>query len=378
VPVLFLSQVVRRAPGSTEETPANQILTALCDKMPKVALSLYPERLGNLRLRFGKMKNRNSRLLAAAFLASGVTMASAAEKWDLPTGYPATNFHTLNIQEFGACLTEGTKGEINVAVHPNGVLFKAADIKRAVQTSQAIIGERLMSAHEKENALYGTDWIPFLATNYDASVKLYQSAKPELEKALEAQGLKLVYSVPWPPQGLYFKQEVKSMVDMKGIKIRSYNTATQRLSELTGMAPVQIEASETSQALAAGVIDALVTSAVTGSDVKAWENLKFYYGVGVAMPRNHVIINKAKYDGLSDDTKKAMADCASKAEVAGVEKSKAANEAALKTLVENGITIVEPSPQLKDELAAIGKTMADEWLARAGDPGKTVIEIYKK
>jgi TRAP-type C4-dicarboxylate transport system substrate-binding protein len=324
------------------------------------------------------MKNSNSHFVAAAILACTATTSTAAEKWDLPTGYPATNFHTLNIQDFGACLTEGSKGEITIAVHPNGVLFKAADIKRAVQTGQAVIGERLMSAHEKENALYGTDWIPFLATDYDASVKLYQSAKPELEKALEAQGLKLVYSVPWPPQGLYFKQEVKNMADMAGIKIRSYNTGTQRLSELTGMVPVQIEASETSQALAAGVIDALVTSAVTGNDVKAWENLKYYYGVGVAMPRNHVIINKAKYDGLSDDVKKAMADCAMKAEAAGVEKSKAANDGALKTLVENGITIAEPSPQLKDELAAIGKTMADEWLVKAGDPGKAVLDAYKK
>jgi TRAP-type C4-dicarboxylate transport system substrate-binding protein len=314
-------------------------------------------------------------IMALACAANG---AQAAEKWDLPTGYPATNFHTLNIQEFGACVAKGTNGEINIAVHPNGVLFKAADIKRAVQTGQAVIGERLMSAHEKESAMFGTDSIPFLANTYEDSVKLYASARPELDKVLEGQGLKLLYSVPWPPQGLYFQKEVKAMADMGGIKIRSYNKATQRISELTGMVPVQIEAAETSQGLAAGVINALITSAVTGVDVKAWEQLKYFYMVRAWMPRNHIIINKAKYDGLDDNTKKVLGDCSAVAEAAGLEKSQAANDAALKKLAENGISVVEPSAQMKDDLAAVGKTMTDEWLKAAGDAGAAVLKGYKK
>ncbi len=306
------------------------------------------------------------------------TASFGAEKWDLPTGYPAANFHTLNIQDFAACVSEGSKGEVNIAVHPNGVLFKAADIKRAVQTGQAVIGERLLSAHEKENAVFGTDSIPFLANTYDDSVKLYAAARPELDKVLEGQGLKLLYSVPWPPQGLYFKTEVKTVADMKGIKIRSYNKASQRLAELTEMVPVQIEAAETSQALAAGVIDALVTSAVTGVDVSAWEQIKYFYTVEAWMPRNHVIVNKAKYDGLDEKTRKAVDSCAKVAESKGIEKSKAANEAALKTLAERGIQVLKPSADLKAGLDAIGKTMIEEWLAKASDAGTTVLAQYKK
>jgi TRAP-type C4-dicarboxylate transport system substrate-binding protein len=316
--------------------------------------------------------------LAISAAPSAIGTALAAEKWDLPTGYPATNFHTLNIQEFTQCVANGTNGEITIAVHPNGVLFKAADIKRAIQTGQAVIGERLLSAHEKENALFGTDGIPFIATTYDDSVKLYNSAKPELEKVLADQGLQLLYSVPWPPQGLYFKKNVNSVADMAGIKIRSYNKATQRISELTGMVPVQVEASETSSALAAGVVDALITSAVTGVDVKAWEYLKAFYQVDAWMPRNHVIINKAKFDGLDLKSKSALADCSAAAEKAGIEKSKAANEAALKKLAENGIQVIKPSPEMKAELAAIGETMANEWLGNSGDPGKAVIASFGK
>jgi TRAP-type C4-dicarboxylate transport system substrate-binding protein len=325
------------------------------------------------------MLKLNSIIEFSAFIfVSTATVSVAAEKWDLPTGYPAANFHTVNIQEFGACVSKGTAEEISIAVHPNGVLFKAADIKRAVQTGQAVIGERLLSAHEKENAIFGTDSIPFLASTYDDSVKLYATARPELERVLDSQGLKLLYSVPWPPQGLYFKSEVKTISDMKGIKIRSYNKATQRISELTEMVPVQIEAAETSQALAAGVIDALVTSAVTGVDVKAWEQVKYFYTVEAWMPRNHVIMNKAKYDGLDSKIRDAVNNCAKTAESAGIEKSKAANELALKTLMQNGVQVVKPSPQLKAGLDAIGKAMADEWLAKAGDAGSSVLATFKK
>jgi TRAP-type C4-dicarboxylate transport system substrate-binding protein len=317
-------------------------------------------------------------LASALVLCATAYGAYAAEKWDLPTGYPAANFHTVNIQEFGACVAKGTADAISIAIHPNGVLFKAADIKRAVQTGQAVIGERLLSAHEKENAMFGTDSIPFLANTYDDSVKLFAAARPELEKVLEGQGLKLVYSVPWPPQGLYFKTEVKTVADMKGIKIRSYNKATQRLSELTGMVPIQIEAAETSQALAAGVIDALITSAVTGVDVKAWEQIKYFYTVEAWMPRNHVIMNKAKYDGLDETAKMAVDSCAKIAEANGIEKSKAANEAALKLLMQNGVQVVTPSAELKAGLNAIGKTMTEDWLKNAGEVGSVVLGNFKK
>jgi TRAP-type C4-dicarboxylate transport system substrate-binding protein len=159
-------------------------------------------------------------------IASVAAQAQAAEKWDMPTAYPATNFQTVNAQEFAACVASGTGGDINITIHPNGSLFKGNDIKRAVQTGQAQIGERLLSAHENENPIFGTDSIPFLATSYEDSVKLYKAAGAPLKEVLEGQGLVLLYSVPWPPQGLYFGKDVNSVADMKGVRVRSYNKAT--------------------------------------------------------------------------------------------------------------------------------------------------------
>jgi TRAP-type C4-dicarboxylate transport system substrate-binding protein len=314
---------------------------------------------------------------ASAVLLTG-SAAYAGVTWDMPTAYPATNFQTVNAQEFSQCVATATGGDLTIIIHANGSLFKGNDIKRAVQTGQAQIGERLLSAHENENPIFGTDSIPFLATSYENSVKLYGAARPELDKLLDGQGLMLLYSVPWPPQGLYFKKDVNSVTDMAGTKVRSYNKATARLSELTGMVPISIEAAEISQALSAGVISSLITSAVTGQDSKVWEQLDHFYEVKAWMPRNSVIVNKGIFDALTDKEKSAIKDCAAKAEVAGLQKSKDANDAAVDMLKKNGMRVLAPSAAFADEMQKIGTTMTDEWVAKAGDPGKAVIAGFKK
>ena len=44
--------------------------------------------------------------------------------------------------------------------------------------------------------------------------------------------MKLLYSVPWPGQGIYTKEPLKSVADVKGTKFRTYSPLTARLAEL--------------------------------------------------------------------------------------------------------------------------------------------------
>ena len=322
-----------------------------------------------------------SRFLSAGLVLGtllAATPASAQTKWNLPAAYPADNPHSENLVLFAKDVEAATGGKLVITVHPGASLFKAPDIKRAVQTGQTPIGERLLSAHENENPLFGLDSIPFLTSSYGDSERLWQAGRPELEKVLEAQGLVLLYSVPWPPQGLYFKKDVGSAADMAGVKVRSYNNSTGRLAELGGMVPVQIEAAEITEALITGVIDSLITSAVTGQDSKAWEQLTRFYKVNAWQPRNYVIVNKDAWSGLDDKTRGAFKDCAAKAETNGVAMSKGANEKALKDLEQHGMKVFDPPDKLAKELRGFGKTMTDEWKAKAGDAGKAVLGAYAK
>ncbi len=314
--------------------------------------------------------------LSVAVMAMGAD-ASFAETWDLPMAYSGSNFHSVTGAEFAKCVTTGTGGEIEITTHPGGSLFKGGDIKRAIQTGQVPIGERLLSGHQNENALFGVDSIPFLATSFDDADKLWKAAKPALEKVLADQNLTLLYSVPWPPQGLYFKNEVKSVADMKGVRFRSYNNATARLAELTGMLPVSIEAAEISQAFATGVADSMVSSAATGYDRKVWESLSYFYEVDAWLPRNYVLINSEVWSSVSEQNKNVINACAQMAEYAGTWRSKEYTGFTLQGLRDGGMKVEEASDQMASDLKTIGATMTAEWLEAAGSEGKAVVDAFK-
>ena len=187
---------------------------------------------------------RSSRLLSLAAragatlaLTAAAATASAQTKWDLPAAYPATNFHTENLVQFSKDVEQASGGKLKITVHPNASLFKANEIKRAVQGGQAQIGEVLLVNFENENPIYGADGIPFLAASYAESKKLAAAQKPVLDKLLGAQGMMLLYTVPWPPQGIYVKKEIASVADMRGLKWRAYSPATGKIAELIGAQP---------------------------------------------------------------------------------------------------------------------------------------------
>ena len=322
------------------------------------------------------MKKIQALVATTAILAGGAT-AAAAESWDMPMAYPATNYHSENGTAFAECVKEKSGGALEIVVHAGGSLFGGNDIKRAVQTGQAPIGERLLSAHANENPLFGIDSIPFLATSFEQSDKLWAAASDAVKAALAEQNLVFVYSVPWPPQGFYFKKEVNSAADMAGIKFRAYNAATARIAELAGMVPVQIEAAELSQALATGVAEAFISSGSTGVDSKVWESLTHFYDVQAWLPRNTVFVNKDAYNALDDAGKKAIMDCGATAEAAGTAKSQELTSQYLKTLAENGMTVSGPSDQLKSDLKGFGAIMTEEWIKAAGDKGKAIVDAYK-
>jgi TRAP-type C4-dicarboxylate transport system substrate-binding protein len=317
-------------------------------------------------------------LIITALSAAGITAAFAQTKWDLPAAYPASNFHSENLVQFANDVDKASGGKLKITVHANASLFKAPEIKRAVQGGQAQAGEILLVNFQNEAQLFGADGLPFLADSYDTAMKLYQAQKPLLQKKLDEQGMALLYAVAWPPQGIYVKKPINSAADLKGVKWRAYSPATARIAELVGAQPVTIQASELSQAMATGVVESFMSSGSTGVDSKTYEHLKFWYDTQAWLPKNAVIVNKAAYNALDAATKAAVQKAAADAEVRGWAASKKVNTASLDTLKANGMSIVAPSAQLKADMKKVGDVMLKEWLEKAGPEGKAMVDAYLK
>jgi len=316
---------------------------------------------------------------AMAFAITGMATAVMAQtKWDLPAAYPATNFHSVTLTEFANDVDKASGGKLKITVHAGASLFKAPEIKRAVQGGQAQAGEILLANFANEWSIYAADGMPFLADSYDDAMKLYKAQKPLLDKKLASEGMMLLYAVPWPPQGLYTKKPINSAADLKGIKWRAYSPATARIAELVGAQPVTVQAAEVSQAFATGVTESMMSSGSTGADTKLYEHVKYWYDTQAWLPKNALIVNKKAFDALDKPTQDAVLKAAADAEVRGWAASKKTNTESLDKLKAGGMQILPPSAALKSDMKKVGDTMLTEWLAKAGDEGKTLVDAFKK
>ena len=321
------------------------------------------------------MNFKTALTLTATLLAVGAT---AQTKWDLPAAYAAGNFHTENLVAFANDVDKATAGKLKITVHANASLFKANEIKRAVQGGQAQLGEILLSIYENENPVFGADGIPFLATSYADSRRLYEAQKPALDKLLGSQGIKLLYAVAWPPQGIYTKKEITSVADLRGIKWRAYNPATAKIAELIGAQPVTIQAAELSQALATGVVESYMSSGSTGYDSKTYESLKYFYDTQAWLPKNAVIVNKKSFDALDAATQTSLLKAAAEAEVRGWKVSEEKNDWYKKALADKGMKIMTPTPKLTADMKQVGTVMLADWQKKSGADGESIVSAYAK
>lgn len=316
---------------------------------------------------------------AAAIAALvGPGAGQAQETWDLALAYPSSNYHSENAAAFAERVTERTDGELEIVTHAGGSLFSGDAIFPSVRRGLAPMGERLMSALGNENALFEIDSVPFLATSFDESRMLYEAARPALEDLLDEMGLVHMYSVPWPPQGLYSTNPVESLSDMEGVPFRAYNPTTSRIAELMGASPTQIEEAELSQAFATGVAESMISSGSTGYDRQIWEHVDYWYDIQAWLPTNMVFVNKDSWEGLDEETRAIIEEEAEQAEADGWAEARELADWYKEQLAAEGMTIEPPNDELAAQLAEIGDEMSAQWLDRAGDVGQEVLDRYEE
>lgn len=325
------------------------------------------------------MKFLKSAVAVGVFAAISMTSVSSfADTWDMPTPYSDKTFHTVNIAEFAKDVEMASKGALKIKIHSAGSLFKHPEISKAVRGGQVPAGEFFLSLLNNEQAAFGADSQPFLATNYADAKRLWDAQKPVVASLMDKQGLMPLFSVPWPPQGLYTKKEIKTVDDLKGLKFRTYNSTLEKFANLSGAAPTQIEAPDIAQAFSTGRVEAMITSPSTGANSKAWGYVSHYTDIQAWVPKNIVVVNKRAFRKLDKSVQDAVLAAAAKAEARGWQMSQDETAAKVKILKDNGMMIMAPSAELMAGLKDIGAKMLTDWKTAAGDEGKKILSVYEK
>ena len=318
------------------------------------------------------------KLLSMACVLALAGTAQAATNWNMTAEQPDSNFLTQNAREFAADVKAATNGELNINVQSNSVLLKRPEVKRGVQQGVVQAGEMLVAAIGNEDPMFEVDSVPFLASSFDQSEKLWKATRPFLAERLDKQGIILVYGSPWPPQGIYTKKPVEQLSDLAGVRFRAYSPATSRLVSLMGAVPTTVQTPEVPQAFSTGIIDAMLTSPATGVDSQAWDYVKYYYDAQVFIPQSFVIMNKRAFQRLPENVQKAVLEAGARAEERGWAVSREQTSKLTQTMADKGMVVGQLSDKLSGEMHAIGETMTEEWLKKAGADGQKLLDAYRQ
>ncbi len=318
--------------------------------------------------------------LRIGWLGVGLTLmaatANAQTSWRLASGYSDSSFHTVNLREFARDVSRISNGKLSIEVRSNNALVKLAEVRKAVGEGTVEAGEVILTGVSKEFPIAGADAVPFVVGSMTDAERLWGLQKPALEQQLGAKGLVLLYSVPWPSQGLYSTRPIVKKIDFSGSKMRTYNLTTIRIAELLGATPVDVPMVQVADALSSGRMDSMISSAVTGVENKVWSHLKYFYEINAWTPKNAVIVNATAFAKLPSTEQKALREAAKRAEARGWQMSRLAAQEAVQTLRSNGVKVESMPPNLEREFTRLGERFSREWIREAGAQASEIFTSF--
>ncbi|BEP96880.1 TRAP transporter substrate-binding protein (plasmid) [Acidovorax sp. A79] len=312
-------------------------------------------------------------LLAALAVAPAL---HAQTQWKLATGYRVESFHTRNIVQFAQDVERASSGALRIEVHANNTLARLADIPAAVQGGKAQAGETIMTSLVADMPIAGADAVPFVVHSYADARRLWDLQRPLIDTHLAAKGIKALYAVPWPPQGLLSVAPVRSSADFKGTRMRTYNPATVRIAQMLGATPVDVPMVDVNKALSAGKLDSMITSALTGVENQVWGQIRQYYGINAWFPKNIVFVNQQAFDALPASVREAVVQAAAQAEARGWALSAAVAEESVAELQRRGIKVDRAPAELDAELRRLGERFSREWVQSVGNEANKIFIPY--
>ncbi len=316
--------------------------------------------------------------LAALVGCFGVVPALAVD-WDLPMAWPANNFHVQNAERFAEAVREATDGEVNIIVHPGGALgFRGPEMLRSVADGLVPLGDVLLNQQVGDAPFLGIESVPYLAAGYEELAKLQEFTRPIYEEIAAEFNQKILYIVPWPGQAVYSTRQIETLDDMPGLNIRVVDRNGLDFFRALGASPRQMPWGDVVPGLASGAINGVTTSSSSGVDGKFWEFMGYMNRFDWQSASNMVTVNLDAWNALSPEHREAIERVAAELEPEFWDVSRNEDEVKLAELEANGMTITEPSDELRQALLEKAMPMWDAFIAEVGGPAAEVVAAYRE
>ena len=320
---------------------------------------------------------------AGAIAAPAIVNAQAQVRWRMASSFPKALdaiFGTAEI--FAKSVNVMSGGKFTISVHAGGELMPPFGVVDGVQAGT------VECAHTAPYYFFGKDdtfaigcAIPFGLNSRQMTAWMYDGNGMKLMREFYAKYNMVNFPMgnTGAQMGGWYRKEMNSLADMKGLKFRVGGFAGKVIERLGGV-PQNIPGGEVYQALEKGTIDA-VEWTVPYDDLKLGFHKvapHYYYpGWWEGGAQLELFINQKAYEALSVENKAIVQAAASHAHVTMQAMYDARNPGALKTLVSQGAKLHRFPKEIMD--AAFKESMALYSELSASNPSwKKVYEDYSK
>jgi len=319
-------------------------------------------------------------LIGAISAAIPFAASSQSVRWDMANEYGQTSMLGQSQVVFVDKVKELSDGDIVITSHFGGSIgFKSQEQFDAVADGALQIASTSVGQVAGIEPLFLLGSLPFMANNIEDAWTLYEVARPYYEEVFERNDQLLLYASPWTPAGIWAKKPVTELADLKNLKVRAWDASGTRTLQAAGAVAVQMAWSDVVPQLAAGGIDAVLTSADGGASAKFWEFLDHFTAINYSQSLNMTHVNKDEFEKLTPEQQKIIRDAAAIAEKEAWDNLTRQVEKNYAEMKSHGMTIIDStSAEFHADLQAAGKGVVADWLKSVGPVGQEILDKYAK
>ncbi len=323
------------------------------------------------------MKFSMKTALAAAALMAGTSLVNAEElrlshQW-------STGDVRHKVAQMVADEVKAADVDLDIQIFPSQSLFKAREQYKPLARGQVdMIVFPLSYAGGLRNA-YNLTLMPGLVKNHDHAARLNESPfMGEIEEIMaEDDVMVLVHG--YLAGGFVGKEKcITSPSDVEGLQTRAAGKAFEQMLAGAGASIASMSSAEIYNAMQTGVLDAANTSSSSFVSYRIYEQVSCFTPAGdyaLWFMYQPLMMNKSKFESLTDEQQAALLEAAAKAEAFYLEEAKSQDGNARDVFAENGVEIAEMSQEEFDAWRAIAQDTAYKAFLEGSPEGQALLDM---
>ncbi|MEJ5260609.1 MAG: TRAP transporter substrate-binding protein [Anaerohalosphaeraceae bacterium] len=295
--------------------------------------------------------------------------------------FPSTHIQCIAAQEWADEIAKQSGGRVKITIYPAGTLSKADQCYAGVVSGISDIGMSCFAyTRGRFPLLEGLD-LPLGYPDGITATRIANELAAKYQPA-ELADVKLLYVHAHGPGILASKKPVKTLEDVKGLKIRATGLSS-KIAACLGGVPVAMSQGETYEALQKGVVEATLCPVET---LKGWKQGEVISSVTNSRAIGYttamfVVMNKNKWESLPEDIQKIFTEVSRRWIERHGQAWDKADEDGWAYVRQLNREIIELSPEQQEAWKKAVEPIIQEYIAAAGEkglPGKELIEDIRK